>query len=69
MGEESFLVTSALFGALAGSVAASRLADWKGRKPVIVGAAVLFAIGALEQAAAQVYKEVIFGTLKLLTSH
>ncbi|GAA5873138.1 hypothetical protein JCM8547_006802 [Rhodosporidiobolus lusitaniae] len=61
LGQESFLVTSALFGALGGSIAASRLADWKGRKPVIVGAAVLFALGALEQAAAQVFKEVILG--------
>ncbi|GAA6016308.1 hypothetical protein JCM10207_000464 [Rhodosporidiobolus poonsookiae] len=63
LSQESFLVTSALLGALVGSIAASRLADWKGRKPVIVGAAVLFAIGALEQAAAQVYKEVIFGRI------
>ncbi|GAA5915886.1 hypothetical protein JCM6882_001750 [Rhodosporidiobolus microsporus] len=61
LGQESFLVTSALIGALIGSIAASRLADWRGRKPVILGAAVLFTIGALEQAAAQVYKEVILG--------
>ncbi|GAA5839959.1 hypothetical protein JCM11251_006571 [Rhodosporidiobolus azoricus] len=61
LGQESFLVTSALIGALFGSIAASRFADWKGRKPVILGAAALFTIGALEQAAAQVYKEVILG--------
>lgn len=52
---------SALWGALAGSLVASRAADVWGRKPVIVTAAILFALGALEQAAAQVYKEVILG--------
>ncbi|GAA5858672.1 hypothetical protein JCM1840_006509 [Sporobolomyces johnsonii] len=59
--QESFLVTSALFGALGGSLLAGRLADRVGRKPVIVGAAVLFTMGALEQAAAQVFKEVVLG--------
>ncbi|BGP33421.1 hypothetical protein JCM10296v2_005222 [Rhodotorula toruloides] len=61
LGEETGIVTSALYGALAGSLIASRAADFWGRKPVIVAAAVLFALGALEQAAAQVYKEVILG--------
>ncbi|CDR36107.1 hypothetical protein NBRC10512_004988 [Rhodotorula toruloides] len=61
LGEETGIVTSALYGALAGSLFASRAADFWGRKPVIVAAAVLFALGALEQAAAQVYKEVILG--------
>ncbi|BGP41476.1 hypothetical protein JCM10449v2_005463 [Rhodotorula kratochvilovae] len=59
--QETGIVVSALWGALGGSLLASRLADWKGRKPVVLGAAVLFALGALEQAAAQVYKEVILG--------
>ncbi|GAA6040499.1 hypothetical protein JCM8097_005435 [Rhodosporidiobolus ruineniae] len=63
LAQESWLVTSALVGALGGSIAANRMADWRGRKPVIVGAAVLFAVGALEQAAAQVFKEVIFGRI------
>ncbi|BGP25861.1 hypothetical protein JCM10295v2_004801 [Rhodotorula toruloides] len=61
LGEETGIVTSALYGALAGALFASRAADFWGRKPVIVAAAVLFALGALEQAAAQVYKEVILG--------
>lgn len=61
LAEETGIVTSALYGALAGSLFASRAADFWGRKPVIVAAAVLFALGALEQAAAQVYKEVILG--------
>lgn len=52
---------AALWGALAGSLVASRTADMFGRRPVIIAAAVLFLLGALEQAAAQVYKEVILG--------
>ncbi|GAA6058991.1 hypothetical protein JCM10212_001701 [Sporobolomyces blumeae] len=59
--QESWLVTSALFGALAASLVAGRLADRVGRKKTIVAAAVLFALGAAEMAAAQVYKEVILG--------
>lgn len=66
LSQESGLVSSALCGALAGSIAASRLADWSGRKPVIVDAAVLFAVGALEQAAAQSFGEVIFGAFFFL---
>ncbi|GAA5986141.1 hypothetical protein JCM11641_004723 [Rhodosporidiobolus odoratus] len=61
--QESFLVTSALFGALAGSIVAGKLADWRGRKPVIVSAAALFAVGALEQGCAMVYKEIILGRI------
>ncbi|GAA5909383.1 hypothetical protein JCM8208_005724 [Rhodotorula glutinis] len=59
--QETAIVVSALWGALAGSLVASKVADWAGRKPVVLGAAVLFAIGALEQAAAQTLKEVLFG--------
>ncbi|ORY65659.1 general substrate transporter [Leucosporidium creatinivorum] len=59
--QEGMLVSSALLGALVGSLLAGRSADRFGRKPVILVAAVLFTLGALEQAAAQVYKEVIFG--------
>ncbi|KPV74275.1 uncharacterized protein RHOBADRAFT_15713, partial [Rhodotorula graminis WP1] len=59
--QETAIVVSALWGALAGSLVASKVADWAGRKPVVLGAAVLFAVGALEQAAAQTLKEVLFG--------
>ncbi|GAA6050686.1 hypothetical protein JCM3770_000892 [Rhodotorula araucariae] len=59
--QETGIVVSALWGALAGSLLAGRLADWAGRKPVVLGAAVLFALGALEQAAAELYREVILG--------
>ncbi|GJN90289.1 hypothetical protein Rhopal_003297-T1 [Rhodotorula paludigena] len=61
LAQETGIVVSALWGALGGSLVASRVSDWVGRKPVIIGAAVLFAIGALEQAAAQVYKEIVLG--------
>ncbi|BGP56569.1 hypothetical protein JCM8202v2_004194 [Rhodotorula sphaerocarpa] len=63
LGQQTGIVVSALWGALAGSLVASRAADVWGRKPVIVTAAILFALGALEQAAAQVYKEVILGRI------
>ncbi|GAA5956889.1 hypothetical protein JCM3765_006631 [Sporobolomyces pararoseus] len=61
--QESFLVTSALIGALFSSLFAGRLADSDklGRKGVIVTSAVLFTLGAAEMAAAQVYKEIILG--------
>jgi SP family myo-inositol transporter-like MFS transporter 13 len=65
--QESFLVTSALIGALVSSLFAGRLADSDklGRKGVIVISAVLFSLGAAEMAAAQVYKEIILGELLL----
>lgn len=59
--QESWLVSSALLAALVGSLVAGRLADWWGRKPVILLGAVGFALGALEQAAASVFKEVVLG--------
>lgn len=59
--QEEAIVSSALIGALIGSLAAGRLADWWGRKRVIILAAVLFSLGALEQAAATVYKELLLG--------
>ncbi|POY73302.1 hypothetical protein BMF94_3636 [Rhodotorula taiwanensis] len=61
LGQQTGIVVAALWGALAGSLVASRTADMFGRRPVIIAAAVLFLLGALEQAAAQVYKEVILG--------
>lgn len=61
--QESFLVTSALIGALFASLFAGRLADSDrlGRKGVIIVAGILFSLGAAEMAAAQVYKEIILG--------
>ncbi|KAM0786478.1 hypothetical protein ACM66B_001937 [Microbotryomycetes sp. NB124-2] len=61
--QESWLVSSALVGAFAGSLVAAKVADRFGRRPVILAAAVLFILGALEQAAAQVFKEVILGRI------
>jgi SP family myo-inositol transporter-like MFS transporter 13 len=46
-----------------GSIAASQLADRIGRKKTIILAAVFFALGAVEQAAAQVFKELALGRL------
>lgn len=63
--QESWLVSSALIGALGASLFAGKLADAVGRKGVIVGAAALFALGAAEMAASQVYKEIILGELTL----
>ncbi|GAA6014009.1 hypothetical protein JCM11491_003486 [Sporobolomyces phaffii] len=61
-GQESFLVSSALVGALCASVFAGTLADSRlGRKGVIILSSVLFTVGAAEMAAAQVYKEIILG--------
>ncbi|KAK4055922.1 hypothetical protein OIO90_003179 [Microbotryomycetes sp. JL221] len=62
-GQESWLVSSALVGAFVGSIVAAKSADRFGRRPVILAAAILFTLGALEQAAAQVYKEVILGRI------
>ncbi|KAI5478937.1 MFS myo-inositol transporter [Pseudohyphozyma bogoriensis] len=61
--QESWLVSSALVGACVGSLLAGTLTDRWGKKPIILGAAALFALGALEQAAAQVYREVVLGRI------
>lgn len=44
-GQEEWIVSSALVGALVGSLAAGRLADWWGRKPVLLTAAALLLLG------------------------
>lgn len=44
-GQESGLVSSALVGALLGSLLSGRVGDKWGRKPAILTAAVLFALG------------------------
>lgn len=43
--QETWLVSSALVGAFAGSLVAGKSADHFGRKPVILAAAVLFTLG------------------------
>lgn len=44
---EGFVVSSILIGALIGAVAAGRLSDRFGRKRTVIGAALLFVVGAL----------------------
>ncbi|KAM0752048.1 general substrate transporter [Meredithblackwellia eburnea MCA 4105] len=59
--QESWIVSAALVGALFGSLAAGRLADWLGRKIVLLVAAAFLLLGSIEQAAAMVYKEMVLG--------
>ncbi|KDE07465.1 hypothetical protein MVLG_02329 [Microbotryum lychnidis-dioicae p1A1 Lamole] len=61
--QQEWLVSSALLGALVGSIAAGQFVDRFGRKPLLVFSSILFILGAFEQAAAQVYKEVILGRI------
>ncbi|SCV70346.1 BQ2448_1740 [Microbotryum intermedium] len=61
--QQEWLVSSALLGALVGSIAAGQAVDRFGRKPLLVFSSILFILGAFEQAAAQVYKEVILGRI------
>ena len=61
IGQEDLLVAGLTFGALGGAIAASWLSDRFGRKRVILLSAVLFTLGAIEQAAAQIVKELVLG--------
>jgi hypothetical protein len=47
--------------ALVGALAAGWLSDRFGRKKVLLGSSILFTLGAVEQAAAQIPKELILG--------
>lgn len=62
-GQQEVVVSITSFGALLASMVAGWLADWIGRKRVIQIAAVFFTLGAIEQSAAQVYKELVLGRL------
>lgn len=48
-------------GALLGAILASWSSDRFGRKTTIIAAAILFTLGAIEQAAAQIVKELVLG--------
>ncbi|SPO22525.1 related to myo-inositol transporter [Ustilago trichophora] len=60
-GEQELIVSATTVGAIFGSIIAGRMADWLGRKKVMVASGVLFLLGALEQAASQVLKELVLG--------
>ncbi|PWN49661.1 sugar transporter [Violaceomyces palustris] len=60
-GEQELVVSATTVGAIVGSVIAGRVSDWLGRKKVMVGAAILFLLGSLEQAASQVVRELVLG--------
>lgn len=55
-GQQEVVVSVTSLGALLASMVAGSLADWIGRKKVMILAAVFFTLGAIEQSAAQVYK-------------
>ncbi|EST06242.2 General substrate transporter [Kalmanozyma brasiliensis GHG001] len=60
-GEQELIVSATTVGAILGSIVAGRMADWLGRKKVMVGAGILFLLGAMEQAASQVVRELVLG--------
>ncbi|KIS71256.1 uncharacterized protein UMAG_01156 [Mycosarcoma maydis] len=60
-GEQELIVSATTVGAILGSIVAGRMADWLGRKKVMIGSGVLFLLGALEQAASQVVRELVLG--------
>ncbi|KAN0061068.1 hypothetical protein ACQY0O_006803 [Thecaphora frezii] len=62
-GEQELIVSATTVGAIVGAVIAGRVADWLGRKKVMIAAAVLFLLGSLEQGASQVVRELVLGRL------
>jgi SP family myo-inositol transporter-like MFS transporter 13 len=62
-GEQELIVSATTVGAILGSVVAGRMADWLGRKKVMIASGVLFLLGALEQAASQVVRELVLGRI------
>lgn len=60
-GEQELIVSATTVGAILGSIVAGRMADWLGRKKVMMGSGILFLLGALEQAASQVVRELVLG--------
>lgn len=61
--EQGLIVSATTLGAILGSIVAGRMADWLGRKKVMIGSGTLFLLGALEQAASQVVRELVLGRL------
>lgn len=59
--EQEVIVSATTVGAICGALLGGRLSDWMGRKKVMVTAGVLFALGAVEQAASQVVRELVLG--------
>ncbi|TKY84964.1 hypothetical protein EX895_006044 [Sporisorium graminicola] len=62
-GEQELIVSATTVGAILGSIVAGRMADWLGRKKVMIGSGILFLLGAMEQAASQVVRELVLGRL------
>ncbi|KDN39621.1 general substrate transporter [Tilletiaria anomala UBC 951] len=62
-GEQELIVSATTIGAIVGSIGASSLSDWLGRKSVMITAAVCFLLGSLEQGASQVVRELVLGRL------
>lgn len=52
-GQEELIVSATTIGALLAALAAGKLADWWGRKKTLLLGSCFFALGAIEQAAAQ----------------
>eukprot|EP00053_Salpingoeca_punica_P024747 m.14535 g.14535 ORF g.14535 m.14535 type:complete len:552 (-) comp7155_c0_seq1:1758-3413(-) len=59
--EQELVVSVTVAGAIVGAVAGGKLTDARGRKPVILAAALIFMIGALELSLAQKYYQLIIG--------
>lgn len=62
-GEQELIVSATTIGAIVGSMTAGRTSDWLGRKKVQIAASILFILGSVEQAAAQVLRELVLGRL------
>lgn len=59
--EQEVIVSATTVGAIIGALSAGRLSDWIGRKRVMVIAGIFFALGSVEQAASQVFRELVLG--------
>lgn len=62
-GEQELIVSATTVGAILGSIVAGRIADMFGRKKVMIASGILFLLGALEQAASQVVRELVLGRI------
>lgn len=62
-GEQELVVSATTVGAIIGSLIAGRISDWLGRKKVMIASGVLFLLGAMEQAASQVVRELVLGRI------
>lgn len=59
--EQEIIVSATTVGAIVGSLVAGRLSDRLGRKKVMIAAGIFFTLGAVEQSASQVVRELVLG--------